>query len=127
MGWAQNNTVNYPYYYTTSEGTLGAIPSADVKIFTTRVSALEADLERLKNIIGAKDEQSESQQKSTKDNLTLKPCPFCGGQPKLVTGNDKKQCCMSRFRIVCKECGAGTRWYVNTDEAWVSWDGRVTE
>lgn len=57
----------------------------------------------------------------------LKPCPFCGGQAKEMTADDRKQCCATRVRIVCKECGAGTRWYVHIDEARVSWNGRVNE
>lgn len=57
----------------------------------------------------------------------LKPCPFCGGSPKLETDPHRKEFGRDRFRIVCSSCYAGTRWYGGPDEAWLMWNGRVKE
>lgn len=38
----------------------------------------DSDIERM--LVELQDEQSESQEKSTEDKLTLKPCPFCDSE-----------------------------------------------
>ena len=57
----------------------------------------------------------------------LKPCPFCGGSPKLESDTHRKEFGRDRFRIVCSSCYAGTRWYDSPDEAWLMWNRRVNE
>ena len=57
----------------------------------------------------------------------LKPCPFCGGSPKLESDPHRKEFGRDRFRIVCSSCYSGTRWYDSPDEAWLMWNGRVRE
>lgn len=56
-----------------------------------------------------------------------KPCPFCGGSPKLESDSHRREFGRDRFRIVCSSCYAGTRWYDSPDEAWLMWNGRVRE
>ena len=62
-----------------------------------------------------------------KDTAELKPCPFCGGTPKLESDSHRKDCCRDRYRIVCSSCYAGVRWYDSPDEAWLMWNGRMKE
>lgn len=57
----------------------------------------------------------------------LMPCPFCAGSPKLESDSHRKEFGRGRFRIVCSSCYAGTRWYDSPDEAWLMWNGRVSE
>ena len=56
-----------------------------------------------------------------------RPCPFCGGSPKLETDPHRRDFCGDRYRIACSSCYAGTRWYYSPDEAWLMWNGRVKE
>jgi Lar family restriction alleviation protein len=57
------------------------------------------------------------------DKIELKPCPFCGGEAKLT---DLKQAPESW--VECKECGARTRFFSNSEEAPVSaWNTRPIE
>ena len=55
----------------------------------------------------------------------IKLCPFCGGSPKLETDPHRRDFHGDRYRIACKSCYAGTRWYYSPDEAWLMWNGRV--
>lgn len=57
------------------------------------------------------------------DKIELKPCPFCGGEAKLT---DLTQAPESW--VECKECGARTRFFSNSEEAPVSaWNTRPIE
>ena len=58
------------------------------------------------------------------DNLTLKPCPFCGGEAILVKD-------FSSFKdwtyVRCKECGASTSVSGNAYKAIELWNRRVAD
>ena len=52
-----------------------------------------------------------------------KPCPFCGGEPKLESAG-------YRTNIYCQKCGASSRMVLGpaqTIEAWAAWDRREGE
>ncbi|MBR5485997.1 MAG: Lar family restriction alleviation protein [Oscillospiraceae bacterium] len=49
----------------------------------------------------------------------LKPCPFCGGQPRF--GN------FYRNWVVCPDCRMETPYYENTEDAVKMWNKRVVE
>lgn len=52
-----------------------------------------------------------------------KPCPFCGGKPKLESAG-------YRTNIYCQKCGASSRMVLGTSqtiEAWAAWDRREGE
>ena len=57
----------------------------------------------------------------------IKPCPFCGGSPKLESDPHRYEFGRDRFRIVCSSCYSGTKWYDGPNEAWLMWSGRVEE
>ena len=58
------------------------------------------------------------------DNLTLKPCPFCGGEAKLV----KDFCSFKDWNYVrCEECGAMNSVTDTAFKAIETWNMRVEE
>ena len=53
-------------------------------------------------------------------NKELKPCPFCGGEAK-VMGSDSDPF----FMVVCLKCGLKAKWYHDLrDEATIHWNER---
>lgn len=76
----------------------------------------------VKNVAGR-----EKSEKVNESQIDFLPCPFCGGSPKLETDPHKRDFHGDRYRIACKSCYAGTRWYYSPDEAWLMWNGRVRE
>ena len=63
----------------------------------------------------------------TKPLPKAKPCPFCGGNPKVESDSHRREFGRDRFRIVCSSCYAGTRWYDGPNEAWLMWNRRASE
>ena len=50
----------------------------------------------------------------------LKPCPFCGGDAKIVDVEDLKG-----FFALCKHCNASTRIFYSEEVAIEAWNRRV--
>ena len=60
------------------------------------------------------------------DKITLKPCPFCGGEAKAQTmtfwfGT------FDRHTVVCPECNIMIGWYDSEEEAAEKWNRRYDE
>ena len=55
----------------------------------------------------------------------LKPCPFCGGQPYIVSWRDEKER-KNPTSIKCEECGAKTDIYDRIKDAKSAWNRRAT-
>lgn len=95
--------------------------------FLALLSLIPDGTEKAKAIV----ENVAGREKSAKVNESqidfLKPCPFCGGSPKSESDPHRKEFGRDRFRIVCSSCYAGTRWYDSPNEAWLMWNGRVSE
>lgn len=50
----------------------------------------------------------------------LKPCPFCGGESKLIQEQDFSSC----YAVSCKSCGASTLWQIK-ENAIFAWNRRT--
>lgn len=50
----------------------------------------------------------------------LKPCPFCGGEAKVVD-----QFYVSARYVICEHCGATSSWCLTNEQAVKSWNRRV--
>ena len=72
-----------------------------------------------------------SQEKTTKDNLTLLPCPFCGGEPylaKRVLQYDTDSDPVTWYGYGCKLCKVQFGCYNDTiEQAREQWNRRVGE
>ena len=54
----------------------------------------------------------------------LKPCPFCGGRPYIVSWRDEKER-KNPTSIKCEECGAKTDVYDRIKDAKSAWNRRA--
>ena len=55
----------------------------------------------------------------------LKPCPFCGGEPKYVSNTDDTQG-REWHEIYCGKCGNGTISSIDSVEIFDKWNTRAT-
>lgn len=55
-------------------------------------------------------------------NVVLKPCPFCGGEARTVSGNSVGA---TLYIVECKKCFATTVSKLKEDEAISEWNRRV--
>ncbi len=49
----------------------------------------------------------------------LKHCPFCGGKCEFLKSP------VRYFAITCSECGSGSQFYINKQQAIAAWNRRV--
>lgn len=58
------------------------------------------------------------------DEIKLKPCPFCGGEAKIIVsgGCDGEDCLVW---VCCDECGAESALLDSTEEATAAWNRRA--
>ena len=57
----------------------------------------------------------------TRDELDLKPCPFCGSEHIALYSNDAEQL----YSIECEDCGCGTCCHLEAGIAADVWNMRV--
>ena len=58
--------------------------------------------------------------------MVLKPCPFCGGQPYIVSWRDEKER-KNPTSIKCVKCGAKTDVYDRIKDAKSAWNRRAND
>lgn len=65
------------------------------------------------------------------NEIKLKPCPFCGGNAKMVVSSVSSQAGAqepTRYGACCDDCCVGTwKWYADKAEAAAAWNRRVEE
>lgn len=66
------------------------------------------------------------------ERIELKPCPFCGGNAKLVDhtfwNDTTKSFSYKSYGVMCRHCGVqGFQFYETEEEAINAWNRRATD
>ena len=62
------------------------------------------------------------------NEITLKPCPFCGGEAVFALGEEyRRECGQENDWIICSSCCAESGYFDSPEKAAEAWNRRVGE